>query len=145
MNVGLAQINTRVGDLVGNSARIRAASEAAMRAGACIIAFPELTITGYPPRDLLFDASFLARARAAIEQLALDLAGAPPIVVGAPWSEREATAPGGRLNNAALVLEGGRIAHVVPKRLLPAYDIFHEPRWFAPGARAQPIDLTVRT
>ena len=141
MRVGIAQINTRVGDLAGNAGRIIAAARAAEAGGAAIVLFPELCVTGYPPRDLLLDDAFVDAAVAATNQIAQALAGSVPVIVGtvlrAP--ERPPRHPG--LYNALAVLAGGRVVASRKKRILPVYDVFHEPRWFVPGPAEPPLAL----
>jgi NAD+ synthase (glutamine-hydrolysing) len=139
MRVGLAQIDTRVGDFAGNAARIVAATESAARAGADLVVFPELVVTGYPPRDLLLDPAFVDAAAAATEDLAARLGDGPAVVVGTV-ARSGATTPGHPgLWNVAAVLDGGRVAATVAKQLLPVYDVFLEPRWFVPAAPSDPV------
>jgi NAD+ synthase (glutamine-hydrolysing) len=144
MKVGLAQIDCWVGDLEGNVARCAAAAEQAATRGAELVVLPELAITGYPPRDLLFDDSFAAAAVEATSDLAARLRGSPPAIVGtvAHAACRPPRHPG--LHNVAAVLEGGQVKVRVAKRLLPAYDVFHEPRWFLPGEAQPPVELAGR-
>lgn len=105
--ITLAQVNPTVGDVAGNLARIRAARAAAAADGAEIVVFPELVVAGYPPEDLVLKRDFQDAVRAAVEALAAETAdGGPALLVGAPW------VGDGRLYNAALVLDGGRIAAV---------------------------------
>ena len=145
MRIGLAQIDTRIGDFAGNRQRIVAAVEEARRRGAAdLVVLPEMVVTGYPPRDLLLDPAFVDRAVATTEEIARDLAGGPPVVLGTVAVSGSATPGHPGLWNAAAVLQDGRVAAVVPKRLLPAYDVFHEPRWFVPGAARPPIELAGR-
>jgi NAD+ synthase (glutamine-hydrolysing) len=144
MRVGMAQINTRVGDFAGNAARIRDAVDAARMGNADVVVFAELTITGYPPRDLLFDRRFVATASETAERLARDLEGGPPVVVGLPIPGSFGTPGHPSLNNVAAVLAGGTIACVSPKRLLPSYDVFNESRWFFAGDRSATVDLERR-
>jgi NAD+ synthase (glutamine-hydrolysing) len=144
VKVGLGQIDCWVGDLEGNVARCAAAVEKAAGAGAELVVLPELAITGYPPRDLLFDDSFVAAAVEATADLADRVADAPPVVVGtlARARTRPPRHPG--LHNVAAVLEGGRVSAEVAKQLLPAYDVFHEPRWFLPGTAHGPVSVSGR-
>ncbi len=106
--------------------------------------FPELAVTGYPPRDLLLDRGFVDRAVAATAELARELADGPPAVVGTVARSGFSTPGHPGLWNAAAVLDGGRVAAMVPKRLLPAYDVFHETRWFVPGERSDPVTIAGR-
>jgi NAD+ synthetase len=144
MKVGLAQIDCWVGDLEGNVARCAAAVEKAAASGAELVVLPELAVTGYPPRDLLLDDSFVAAAVEATADLAERLRGSPPVVAGtvARAGARPPRHPG--LYNVAAVLEGGQVRDQVAKRLLPAYDVFHEPRWFLPGEAQAPVELAGR-
>jgi NAD+ synthase len=127
MRVALAQINVTVGDIDGNLARIHAA--AATDADA--VAFPELAICGYPPEDLILRPSFVEACMAAAERLARETATGPALIVGCPWREGEA------VYNAALLLQGGRIAHKHYKRCLPNYGVFDERRIFTAGTRTE--------
>ena len=142
MRVGLAQIDCWVGDLEGNVGRCGGRGGAGRPAGAELVVLPELAVTGYPPRDLLFDDSFVA---AALEATSTTWPSGwprrPPVVVGSV--ARAATGPPRHpgLHNVAAVLEEGRVAARVAKRLLPAYDVFHEPRWFLPGGAQAPVEL----
>ncbi|HET9225321.1 MAG TPA: NAD(+) synthase, partial [Thermoanaerobaculia bacterium] len=138
MKVALAQTDSRIGDFAGNRRRIADAAAEARRRGADLIVFPELAVTGYPPRDLLLDRGFVDRAISSTAELARELAGGPPVVVGTVARSGSSTPGHPGLWNAAALLEGGRVAALSPKRLLPAYDVFHEPRWFVPGERSEP-------
>jgi NAD+ synthase (glutamine-hydrolysing) len=145
VRIAIAQINTRVGDLEANCRRIRLAIEAAAAGGADLAVFPELAVTGYPPRDLLFDPGFVAAAIAATRTLAADGAAGPPAILGTVVRSRSRPPGHPGLENAAVVLAGGHIAAVRSKRLLPAYDVFHEPRWFLPGEPAGPVAIAGRS
>ena len=130
MRIALAQINTTVGDFEGNVARIRTC---ALTADADLAVFPELAISGYIPRDLLEEPSFLDRCEKALDALT----GLPPIVVGAPI---RAEGPGKPLYNAAvLVLDGRRT--VIAKQQLPTYDVFDEDRYFRAGTGSDPVEI----
>jgi NAD+ synthase (glutamine-hydrolysing) len=126
MRVALAQINTTVGDLDGNRDRIVQRIADARTAGADLVVFPELAITGYPPEDLLLRPAFVRAAAEAVRQAAQ---AATDIValIGAPHAEN------GRLYNACLVCADGGVAAVYRKRLLPNYGVFDEKRYFEPG------------
>ncbi|HBL28940.1 MAG TPA: NAD(+) synthase [Acidobacteria bacterium] len=105
---------------------------------------PELALPGYPPRDLLLDPAFVDRTLAVTAELARELAGSPPILVGT-LARSGSTTPGHPgLWNAAALLRDGTVAAVVAKRLLPAYDVFHETRWFCPGPPSSPLDIAGR-
>src|SRR5437763_6896416 len=133
--IALAQLNPVVGDIAGNLERARAARRQASSAD--VILFSELFIVGYSPEDLVLKPALQEDARAAVEELARDTAdGGPAVLVGAPWVED------GKLYNAMLLLDGGRVAGKTFKVDLPYYGVFDEKRVFAAGPSPQP--LTVR-
>jgi NAD+ synthase (glutamine-hydrolysing) len=153
LRIALCQLDTAVGDITGNTAHILDAVNEAEAAGADLIAFPELTITGYPPEDLLLKPAFIEDNRRALDEVAarsstcavlvgfVDLVRPQPSDVGAPGAARDArrAAVGGhprRLRNAVAVCCSGAVAGVYHKRLLPNYGVFDEQRWFAPGSEA---------
>src|ERR1700733_4251898 len=125
LRIALAQLNPVMGDIAGNAAKARAARAEASRLSADLVMFSELFITGYPPEDLVLKPALQAEARAAVEQLAAE--AGPALLIGAPWKEE------GRLYNAFLLLEGGRIAGRTFKHDLPNYGVFDEKRVFAAG------------
>lgn len=133
--VGLAQLNPVVGDLTGNSAAIAAAYDRAEEAGCDVVAFGELSITGYPPEDLVLKPGFVRDNRAVLDALAART-GRCVAVIGFVDSGVGVVAATGRpvLYNAAAVCAGGRIHGVYRKRLLPNYDVFDEERTFQPGS-----------
>jgi NAD+ synthase (glutamine-hydrolysing) len=122
VRVAAAQINVVVGDLEGNAERILAAYDRAEAAGADVVVFPELAVTGYPPEDLLLRPAFVAQAGEALEKIA-SRTGACAAVVGFPESGRD-------LHNAAAVCANGKVHGVYRKRLLPNYAVFDEQRYF---------------
>ena len=134
----LAQINPCVGDLEGNVERCLAAIATARSQDAALVVLPEMAVPGYPPRDILFDSSFTEAVVKANLDLARRTRGGPPVVVGTltPSERRLPNHPG--LYNAALLLDGGEAQLVAAKRLLPAHDVFFEPRWFRPGHALPP-------
>ncbi|HLN09827.1 MAG TPA: NAD+ synthase [Xanthobacteraceae bacterium] len=134
--IALAQLNPIVGDISGNAEKARRARAEAAAAGADLIMFTELFISGYPPEDLVLKPGFQAFCRAAVEELARDTAdGGPAVLVGAPWVEN------GKLYNAYLLLDGGLIVARRFKVDLPNYGVFDEKRVFAPGDPPGPIVL----
>jgi NAD+ synthase (glutamine-hydrolysing) len=133
MRIGLAQINNTVGDLAGNSAKILDFARQAERAGAEVVAFPELALTGYPPRDLVEKHSFLDRTQEALEGIARDSADLDvALIVGYVARSPEKSAI--RAQNAAAVIDRGNIVFTQRKMLLPNYDVFDEARYFEPAA-----------
>jgi NAD+ synthase (glutamine-hydrolysing) len=143
VRIALAQIDTTVGDFVGNALKIRAAAEVARRAGARLVLFPELTVCGYPPRDFLDLPEFVARAAATLEELAreADDATGPALLVGYPEAPPGAPPPG--IYNSLALLRGGRVAAVGRKTLLPSYDVFDETRYFLPSDRVTTTSLAL--
>ncbi|HEY8254538.1 MAG TPA: NAD+ synthase [Rhizomicrobium sp.] len=133
--IALAQLNPVMGDIVGNLKRAREARAKAQ--GSDVILFSELFIVGYSPEDLVLKPALQEDARAAVEELARDTAdGGPAVLVGAPWVEE------GKLYNAMLLLDGGKIAGRTFKVDLPNYGVFDEKRVFVAGPAPRP--LTVR-
>jgi NAD+ synthase (glutamine-hydrolysing) len=125
MRLALAQINTVVGDLDGNRERIVRRLREAHDAGADLVLFPELAVTGYPPEDLLFRPEFLRQARQSLDQIAAEATDIAALV-GFPWLERD-------LFNACAVCADGEVKAIYPKRFLPNYGVFDEVRYFQPG------------
>jgi NAD+ synthetase len=137
MKVGLAQINTTVGDLPGNHAKILNAYTQAVGQGADIVLTPELAITGYPPQDLVFKSRFVPLNLEILDRLHAEV-GPVPLVTG--FIDRN-DGPGAPFRNAAAVLAGGQPVRKVYKSLLPTYDVFDEDRYFEPATEAEPIPL----
>ncbi len=133
MRIALAQLNAVVGDIAGNEERIRGRMRDAREAGAQLVLFPELAITGYPPEDLLLKEHFLADARAAVERLAADSAGFVA-VVGFPERAED-------VYNAAAVLADGDVQAVYRKVNLPNYGVFDEVRYFQRGPGGAMLDI----
>ena len=132
--IALAQLNPVMGDIAGNLARARRARAEAQ--GADVILFSELFITGYSPEDLVLKPALQADARAAVEELARETSdGGPAVLIGAPWVEE------GRLYNAFLLLDEGRIANRTFKVDLPNYGVFDEKRVFASGPVPTPMKV----
>jgi NAD+ synthase (glutamine-hydrolysing) len=132
MKIALGQINSTVGDLAGNVALcVRFAREAAAR-GAELIVFPELSITGYPPRDLVEKRSFVGHSEAALRQLAAETRELPLTLI-AGYVGQSSTPTGKQATNSAAILRGGEILMRQTKILLPTYDVFDEARNFVPG------------
>ncbi len=136
MKVAIGQINTTVGDLAGNTdLLIRAARRAADR-GADLVVFPELAVTGYPPRDLLEKPSFFERSQQQEQRLARETADLDITLIYGTIA-RSASPAGKPAENLAAVLDHGQILFRQPKMLLPTYDVFDECRYFLPAERQQ--------
>ncbi|MFZ4693860.1 MAG: NAD+ synthase [Verrucomicrobiia bacterium] len=127
MKVALAQVNTTVGDLSGNEAKILEAYRRGAEAGAEIVVFPELAITGYPPRDLLQRSGFIRENLAVLDRLAATTREAGMLVGYVGLNEAR---PGREATNAVALLQGGKVLATRTKTLLPTYDVFDEDRYF---------------
>ncbi|BET68446.1 NAD+ synthase [Opitutales bacterium ASA1] len=127
MRIGIAQINTTVGDLAGNRARILAAYERLVADGARLVVFPELVVTGYPPRDLLFKRRFVPDNEASLHEIAART-GEVPALVG--YVEANPAGAGRSFFNAAAWCHRGTVVATARKCLLPTYDVFDEDRYF---------------
>jgi NAD+ synthase (glutamine-hydrolysing) len=138
MKLALAQINTTVGDLEGNIRRILFAARDEAKQGADLIAFPEMTVPGYPPRDILYDSSFVEAVQAATVDLAKQARGLPPLLVGSLKPSGEKLYQHPALHNVAYLMQKGEMQLAAVKRLLPVYDVFYEPRWFVAGTESLP-------
>ena len=149
LRVALCQWNPVVGDLSGNAAALRARIGAAREQRADVVIFPELSLTGYPPEDLLLKPGFVRDAAAALGEVAacatgiVACVGTPhgPIAETAGTPEAGAAPAGPRLRNGAAVLAGGRVAAVHRKHRLPNYAVFDERRYFAPGSEALVLEI----
>jgi NAD+ synthase (glutamine-hydrolysing) len=126
MRIALAQINAVVGDLAGNRDRILAGLAEAHDAGADLVVFPEMAVTGYPPEDLLLRPGFVRAARQTLDEIARATGDGPAALVGCPLFDRD-------LANACAVLTGGEVRAVYRKQYLPNYGVFDEHRYFAAG------------
>lgn len=137
MNVGIAQINPVIGDFPGNAKRILAAYRECLEAGAELVVTPELSLVGYPPRDLVFKSQFVPKCLQALDYLAGEIREVP-LIVGYV-DHHHSTRPGKPFRNAAAWLEQGKIHRRIWKTLLPTYDVFDERRYFEPGEASDPI------
>jgi NAD+ synthetase len=137
MKIGFAQINPTVGDLRGNCELIIGAYQRLAAAGAELVLTPELSLTGYPPQDLVFKSRFVPENLALLEKLHAQV-GESALLVG--FVDRN----GGRgkpCHNAAALLERGKPIRKTYKSLLPTYDVFDEDRYFEPATRVQPFEV----
>jgi NAD+ synthase (glutamine-hydrolysing) len=139
MRIALCQINTTVGDLDGNRARILAAVREAEQAGAELAVLPELTLTGYQPRDLLDRPAFVTDNLRALERLVAELPREIASLVG--FVDRKDGGPRPTLYDAVALIRGGAVQQVFCKRLLPTYDVFDEDRYFQPGTGSDVFEL----
>jgi len=130
VKIALGQINPTVGDFSGNAAKIVDFAHRAQSGGAGLVLFPELSVCGYPPRDLVERASFVAHNRKTVEKIAVETRGIAVICGLVTPAEAET---GKSVMNSAALLRDGKVAFLQSKMLLPTYDVFDEMRNFAPA------------
>jgi len=135
LRIALAQINPTVGDLKGNFTKIVEYYDQAESAGCDIVAFPELSITGYPPEDLVLKPGFVSDNNEMLATIAARTRRCVA-VLGFVQTDRD-------LYNAAAVCAGGEVKGTYRKRLLPNYAVFDEARYFTPGSESDPLELYV--
>ena len=136
LTLALAQINPTVGDIAANLALIRSTRDRAAALGADLVVFPELSVVGYPPEDLVLHPAFVESAAAALDALVRDSSAAsgPGIVVGLPWMQD------GLLHNAVALVDAGR-REIRVKHELPNYGVFDEKRVFVAGPLPEPVEF----
>ena len=139
MRIALLQIDPTVGDLRGNARLICEALVEANRRGVDLAVTPELALVGYLPRDLLLNAAFVETSWCVLNELALNAAALPPVLVGLP--EPNPSDEGRPLYNSAVLLKAGTIGPRFRKALLPTYDVFDEDRYFEPFHGPQVLDM----
>jgi len=142
MKIALLQIDPTVGDLAGNARLIAEGVREGAARGADLVVAPELALVGYLPRDLLLSEGFVARSWERLEQLATELRGQPPVLIGLP--EPNPADEGRPLFNTAALLRDGGVADRFRKALLPTYDVFDEDRYFEPFLGAQILEIAGR-
>jgi NAD+ synthase (glutamine-hydrolysing) len=135
LRVGLGQINTTVGDLEGNVAKVLDCARRAGELGCDVVAFPELAVTGYPPEDLLLRRSFIQDNLAALQRIVEGSAGLSTTIVAGFVDEDD------DIYNAAAVVHDGRLAGVYHKWFLPNYGVFDENRYFQAGTQAPVFEI----
>jgi NAD+ synthase (glutamine-hydrolysing) len=134
MKIAIAQLNPTIGDLIGNAQKILAAAQQASVQGASLMLTPELSLCGYPPRDLLLKPAFIAAMAKTLEQLAQDLPPEIAVLVGTVEPNGRSPQTGEKpLFNSSALLTGGKVQQIFHKRLLPTYDVFDEDRYFESG------------
>jgi len=141
LKIGLLQLNSTVGDFVTNRQKLIAGCEKARALGAEFVLAPELFLCGYPPRDLLLRADFVAANLAALAETAKSI-GSIPLCVG--YVDENSERPGRARRNSAAVLLDGKIVWRTHKSLLPTYDVFDEDRYFEPAQSAVPFEFNGR-
>lgn len=142
MKIAIAQINPLIGDLSGNAQKILEMSQQASLTGVRLLLTPELSICGYPPRDLLLNPSFVVAMDQTLQKLAEDLPANLAVLVGTVVKNSQGGITGGKnLFNSMALLENGKIQQFFHKRLLPTYDVFDEHRYFEHGLEANYLIL----
>jgi NAD+ synthetase len=146
VKLALAQLNPTIGNLTGNAQQILVAAQRAAAQGARLLLTPELSLCGYPPRDLLLSPGFVEKTVHTLTQLAQDLLPEIAVLVGTVDPNVQAPIVGGKpLFNSMALLEGGKIQQIFHKRLLPTYDVFDEDRYFEPGEQSNYFVLKLPT
>lgn len=144
MKIAIAQLNPTIGDLTGNAQQILDAAKQAANQGVRLLLTPELSLCGYPPRDLLLNPSFVESMATTLQQLAQDLPPQLAVLVGTVEPNPKAHLAGGKpLFNSIALLEQGKIQQIFHKRLLPFYDVFDEYRYFEPGLQSNSFTLNL--
>ena len=139
MKIGIAQLNSIVGDLSGNAESIVLAYNELVSKGADIVITPELSLTGYPPRDLVFKSTFVPKNLEALDNI-MARVGPVPLMVGyVDFNTEDAGKP---FENAVAVLQDGKKIDKIIKCLLPTYDVFDEARYFQPSKEVKPLMLS---
>ncbi len=142
MKIAIAQLNPTIGDLPKNAEKILQAAQQATAEKARLLLTPELSLCGYPPRDLLLNPTFVEATNITLQQLARDLPSNIAVLVGTVQENTKASITGGKpLFNSIAWLEAGKVQQVFHKRLLPTYDVFDERRYFEPGLQANYFTL----
>src|SRR4028118_1073551 len=142
MKLAIAQLNPTIGDLTGNAQQILNAASTAANQGARLLLTPELSLCGYPPRDLLLNPGFVDSMATTLEQLAQQLPPSIAVLVGTATPNPNAHVTGGKpLFNSIALLEQGKVQQIFYKRLLPTYDVFDEYRYFEPGLQSNSFTL----
>ncbi|AFZ15263.1 NH(3)-dependent NAD(+) synthetase [Crinalium epipsammum PCC 9333] len=144
MKIAIAQLNPIIGDLTGNAEQILAAAKIAAKKKVDLLLTPELSLCGYPPRDLLLNPRFVESMGKVLQKLAEDLPPQLTVLVGTVDLNSEAHRSGGKpLFNSIALLQNNQIQQIFHKRLLPYYDVFDEYRYFEPGLKSNSFTLNL--
>jgi NAD+ synthetase len=135
VQIAVPRFDPTIGDLAGNARLILEAAEAAVSGGAQVLLLPELSLCGYPPRDLLLRKDFVERCEDELDRLARQLPPDLLILIGSPVQGEGPT-----MYNALVAIRGGERVATAAKRLMPDYDVFDEDRWFTPGRDATIVE-----
>jgi NAD+ synthase (glutamine-hydrolysing) len=144
MKIAIAQLNPIIGDLTGNADKILEAARKAVAEGVNLLLTPELSLCGYPPRDLLLNPSFIVAHQTILAKLAQELPLEIAVLVGIVELNPSSHISGGKpLFNASALLQAGKVREVFHKRLLPTYDVFDEDRYFEPAKSSHPLIIKI--
>ncbi|MER3433084.1 MAG: NAD+ synthase [Leptolyngbya sp. ERB_1_1] len=142
MKIAIAQLNPTIGDIQGNADKILKAADRAATENVRLLLTPELSLCGYPPRDLLLDPNFVETMAKQLSELASNLPEGVAVLVGTVEPNAESISTGGKpLFNSVALIEKGNILKIFHKRLLPTYDVFDEDRYFEPGNQPNQFEL----
>ena len=142
MKLAIAQLNPTIGDLSGNAQQILEAAKQAANQGVRLLLTPEISLCGYPPRDLLLNPALVEAMATTLQQLAEQLPPSLAVLVGTVTPNPNAHVAGGKpLFNSIALLEQGSVQQIFHKRLLPTYDVFDDNRYFEPGLQANSFTL----
>lgn len=146
MKIAIAQLNPIVGDIINNAQNIYQAAELAAKQEARLLLTPELSLCGYPPRDLLLMPSFIKSLSTELQKLAETLPPKLAVLIGTATENSDANFRGEKLLfNSIALLENGEVKQIFHKRLLPTYDVFDEDRYFEPGRQSNWFELLPHT
>ncbi len=143
MKIAIAQLNPTIGDITHNAQQIIAAAQEAARQNVRLLLTPELSLCGYPPRDLLLYPRFIDSMEQQLNAIATNIPKNIAILVGTVTKNPDAYSQGQKpLYNSIALLEAGEVKHIFHKRLLPTYDVFDEDRYFQPGNKSNSFNLS---
>lgn len=137
IKLGLAQIDVTVGDFSGNYEKVASYIEKAENDNIDLLVFPELTITGYPPSDLLLRPNFIAQNLEVLDKIADSVSGQLYVIIGFVQKQDK------KLYNSAAILHDNQIISTVSKTLLPNYDVFNEKRYYTPAGENKPVSINI--
>ncbi|MEW6492046.1 MAG: NAD+ synthase [Cyanobacteriota bacterium] len=144
MKLAIAQLNPTIGDLTGNAQQILDCARQAADQGVHLLLTPELSLCGYPPRDLLLNPTFVDSMAMTLHQLAEELPPSLAVLVGTVEPNPEVHVAGGKpLFNSIALLQQSKVQEIFHKRLLPTYDVFDENRYFEPGLQSNRFTLNL--
>lgn len=142
MKIAIAQLNPTIGDITNNAQKIIAAAETAAKQNVRLLLTPELSLCGYPPRDLLLYPGFVESMGEQLKAIATQLPENIAVLVGTVETNPHANSKGQKLHyNSVALIDGGEIKQIFHKRLLPTYDVFDDDRYFEPGYEANHFTL----